>query len=142
MSDDVCWGLHAGRSAEAEQLLRQRDRIGIGWPQMGDLSELAPTRDVFKAHLREVFPNEKEGAIPVKAGMLYRFVHEMEPDNIVLYPSKVAKTVPIGLIKYRSPAGRSSFGPSNVPSRCYSRQLDRFCVTPQVKYSKKGQPDE
>lgn len=99
MSDVICWGLHAGRSSEADHLFRQQNRIGIGWPQMRDLTELADTRTAFKARFGEVFPDEKDGAIPVKAGMLFRFVHEMEAEHIILYPSKITKKVHIGRIK-------------------------------------------
>src|SRR5262249_52623709 len=39
---------------------------------------------------------EKAGAVPVKAGVLYRFAIEMAIGDVVIYPSKFDKTVNIG----------------------------------------------
>ena len=42
------WGLHAGKYGDADELFLQHNRIALGWPDMGDLAPLAPTRDAFK----------------------------------------------------------------------------------------------
>ncbi len=45
----------------------------IGWEKLGNLSALEPTRDHFKAKYIQAYPTEKPGALPVKAGLLFRF---------------------------------------------------------------------
>ena len=37
-----------------------------------------PPREAFKTRFSEVFPDVKPGAIPVKAGVLYRFAREID----------------------------------------------------------------
>jgi restriction system protein len=72
--------------------------IAIGWPQIQDLSELPPSREGFKKRYREIYPDARDGAIPVQAGQLFRFVHEMEQGHLVIYPSKVDKQIHIGRV--------------------------------------------
>jgi hypothetical protein len=38
----VVWGIHAGRTGDAESLFLKQHRIAIGWDEMGDLNELNP----------------------------------------------------------------------------------------------------
>jgi len=67
------WGIHAGKTGNAESLYEKKNVVAIGWEKMGDLSQLH-TRAEFKKRYEEIYPNEKAGAIPVSAGQLYRFV--------------------------------------------------------------------
>jgi restriction system protein len=46
-----------------------------------------------------VYPEKKPGAIPNNAGQLFRFVHEMKPGDIVVYPSKRDRQVHLGRIE-------------------------------------------
>ena len=66
---------------------------------MGDLSSLPKDRDAFKTRFRDVYPNEKPGAIPVKAGVLYRFVCEISVGDILIYPSKPDRMVNLGIVE-------------------------------------------
>ena len=55
---------------------------------MGDLSKLNSDREAFKAAVADTYPNKKPGAIPNNAGQLFRFVHEMEKGDLVVFPNK------------------------------------------------------
>ncbi len=91
------WGLHM---AEIDATAPIKDRFaGIGWSEMGDLSSLPKDRDAFKTRFREVYPNEKPGAIPVKSGVLYRFVCEISMGEILIYPSKPDRMVNLGVVE-------------------------------------------
>jgi len=91
------WGLHM---AEIDAAAPVKDGfVGIGWQAMGDLSALPKNRDAFKARLAETYPGQKPGAIPVKAGVLYRFVCEMAVGDVIVYPSKPDRMVHLGLIE-------------------------------------------
>jgi restriction system protein len=89
------WGLH---NDHPELGLVEEGFVSVGWDELGDLTQLDANRDAFKAALREVYPEYKEGAIPVAAGVLYRFVHEMKPGDLVLYPYKPDSTLAFGRI--------------------------------------------
>jgi len=89
------WGIHNDRP---ELGLVEEGFVSVGWDEFGDLSQLDATRDAFKEAFREAYPDYKEGAIPVAAGVLYRFVHEMKPGDLVLYPYKPDSTLAFGRI--------------------------------------------
>jgi len=64
---------------------------------MGDLNQWTD-REGYKAAFAERFSNQKPGAIPTKAGQLYRFVHEMQPGDFVVCPLKLVREVRIGKV--------------------------------------------
>ncbi len=59
---------------------------------------IANARDSIKAELSTKLEYEKPGVIPVHAGVLYRFVNQMELGDIVVYTSKSDRLVNIGQI--------------------------------------------
>jgi len=99
MSDVTVWGVHAGQTGQADVLFRKKNVIALGWDEMGDLSKLAADREAFKAAVAAAYPGAKPGAIPVYAGVLYRFVHEMRIGDVVVYPSKSDRQVNLGHIE-------------------------------------------
>ncbi|MFH1807089.1 MAG: restriction endonuclease [Pseudomonadota bacterium] len=90
------WGLHMSTRHGTAPV--DQGYVTIGWPNMGDLSKLEPTRDAFKEKFKLVDEGAKEGAIPVQAGVLYRFAHEMQVGDLVAYPSKLDRMIHIGRI--------------------------------------------
>jgi restriction system protein len=97
-TDTTIWGIHAGRTGDADEQFLKQSVVAIGWQEMGDLSALPPDRDAFKARVAECFPQAKPGAIPNYAGQLYRFVHEIKPGDLVAYPSKAERRVYLGQV--------------------------------------------
>lgn len=89
------WGLHC----RDEKLALQDGVIAIGWPRMGDLSELPDNREAFKERHRKVYPEAKKGNTPVAAGMLIRFAYEVAVGDYVVYPSKSDRKINIGVIE-------------------------------------------
>jgi restriction system protein len=94
------WGIHAGSLGEVDStfLNEVTPCVAIGWDKVGDLSKISADRENFKTIVTKVYPDMKKGAIPVAAGMLYRFMHEMQIGDIIVYPSKQDKHVYIGKI--------------------------------------------
>ncbi|MGA2939889.1 MAG: restriction endonuclease [Syntrophobacteraceae bacterium] len=94
------WGIHGGRTGGADSLFLQKNLIALGWHTIGDLSKLPATREAFKNRVAEVFTTTmKQGALPVTAGQLYRFVNEAKIGDIVIYPSKNDRHIHIGRIE-------------------------------------------
>lgn len=91
------WGLHAGRNGEADELFK-RGHIALGWDELGDLSLLTVSRDAFKQEVARTYPQDKPGSIPVTAGMLFRFVHEMQEGDLVVSRSKPERVIRIGRV--------------------------------------------
>jgi len=93
------WGIHGGRTGDADTLFLQGGCVALGWHRVGDLSKLTASRDGFKNRVAEVSPEMKPGAVPVSAGQLYRFVYEAKIGDIVVYPSKSDRHIHIGRIE-------------------------------------------
>lgn len=93
------WGIHGGRTGDANKLFLQGGCVALGWHTVGDLSKLPANREGFKARVAKIFPTMKQGAVPVCAGQLYRFVYEAKIGDIVVYPSKNDRHIHIGRIE-------------------------------------------
>ncbi len=72
--------------------------ICIGWDDLGDLSQLDPDRDQLKQRLASAYPEAKPRAIPAWAGIIYRFIHEMQVGHFVISPRKDDRTLSFGVI--------------------------------------------
>src|ERR1019366_3682807 len=91
------WAIHAGKSGDAEPLFLG-GVIGLGWEKVGDLTGAPNDRAVFKSRMAVAYPDKKEAGIPVSAGQLYRFVHEVKEGDVVLFSSNRDQTVRFGRI--------------------------------------------
>lgn len=83
--------------------------ISLGWPDMGDIFTLPNSRDAFKKQLALTHPTTKPGALPVDAGTLYKFAHEVRTGDLIVYPSKQDRIVNIGIVsgkRWHSPSLR------------------------------------
>ena len=95
MEEKKVWGIHT----LDDNLFLKNNVIAIGWPDFGDLSKVTATREAFKERYAQIYPNDKPGAIPTSAGMLYRFIHEIKIGDYVVFPSKVDRMVNIGVVE-------------------------------------------
>jgi restriction system protein len=96
MSERRIWGIHMPRE---HGLVPVHDGyVAIGWPEMGDLKQLPPSRDAFKAAYSRVYPTAKPGEIPVGAGLLFRFCVDMKQGDLIIFPSKPDRMVNIGVV--------------------------------------------
>ncbi len=88
------WGIHMPEEIGAAAV--DSTRVSIGWSEMGDLSKLPADRSAIKEAIFSAYPDKKEGAVPVEAGVIYRFVHEAKAGDYVVYPSKHDRMINIG----------------------------------------------
>lgn len=96
MTEKAIWGIHMAREHGLAPV--EMGYVAIGWHKMGDLSAIPPNRDAFKRRVAEAYPDKKPGAVPVNAGVIYRFVVEMKLGDIVVFPSKPDRMINIGVI--------------------------------------------
>lgn len=89
------WGIHT----KDDYLFLNNNIIAIGWKKFGDLSKVGDSRESFKEHYAEIYPNAKKGSIANGAGMLYRFIHEIQIGDYVIYPSKIDRKINIGMVE-------------------------------------------
>lgn len=94
MSNNI-WGIHT----QDDHLFLNSNVIAIGWKSFGDLSQVEASREAFKARYEKVYPEAKRGSIATGAGMLYRFIHEMQIGDYVIFPSKMDRQINIGQVE-------------------------------------------
>lgn len=95
MSTPTLWGIH---NDQPQLDLVGNGFVSVGWQEVGDIRRFGQDRDALKQHIASVYPDDKPGAIPVWAGVLLRFVYEMKPGDLVIYPYKPDATVNIGRV--------------------------------------------
>ena len=88
------WGIHT----QDDNLFLKENVIAIGWHKMGDLLLIDNNREAFKTKYIETYPDAKKGSIATGAGMLYRFCHEAQIGDYVVFPSKSNRQVNIGIV--------------------------------------------
>ena len=128
--DKTIWGIHAGRSGDADVLFLRKGVIAIGWDEMGDLTTLRGDREALKAKVVEAYPGMKSGAVPGQAGQLYRFMTEMQAGDLVVYPSKLDRQVHIGRV-----AGPHRYDPSTDQRYPNVRKVEWIGKFPRTRFS-------
>lgn len=100
--------------------------VAIGWPKVGDLSKLPPTREAYKKNVATAYPTTKPGAIPVVAGTLFKFANEMKKGDLVIYPSKPDRMVNLGTVhsEYRFDPATDPHFPNRLAVK-WSRHIPR-----------------
>lgn len=68
----------------------------LGWSKVGNIFEFPADREAYKAAIQAAYPEKKPGAIPVDAGTLFRFAHEVQEGDLIVYPSKHNRMVNLG----------------------------------------------
>ena len=95
MEEKRVWGIHT----MDDRLFLNNSVIGIGWKEIGDLSLIPADREAFKEIYKQVFADSKPQAVATCAGMLFRFVHEIQIGDYVVFPSKFDRKINIGIIE-------------------------------------------
>jgi len=128
--DKTIWGIHGGRLGVADSLFLKNNVIAIGWHEMGDITSIGADRDALKLKIGTTYPKARPGAIPVHAGQLYRFITEMQPGDLVVYPSKIDRHIHIGRI-----AGAYRYDPSLNPEYPNLRDVEWLGEYPRTRFS-------
>ncbi|MEQ1710115.1 MAG: restriction endonuclease [Hyphomicrobium sp.] len=126
--DKTIWGIHLEYSHGSKPV--DQNFVAIGWAKIGDLSKLSPNRDAFKSAFVRAYPTEKPGAVPVKAGVLFRFAVEMRAGDYVTYPSKADRMVNFGVIE-----GNYSFEPGADPNYPHRHRVKWLKHIPRTAFS-------
>ena len=119
------WGIHT----QDDNLFLKNDVIAIGWSDMGDLGNIDANRDVFKEKYTQIYPDAKKGSIATGAGMLYRFCHEIQVGDYVVFPSKSNREVNIGVVE------SEYIYDSNQPEYVQTRKVKWLQHLPRMVFS-------
>lgn len=102
MSEKRAWMIRAGNDNELISQFQTQDWAAIGWPEMGDLSEL-DTREQVKSRYAESYENASKNKRAVNAGQLHRFANIIEEGDFVLTYDKSSRRYHVGNVvgRYR-----------------------------------------
>jgi len=128
--EKVIWGIHAGRTGDADTLFLKGGFIALGWHEMGDLSKLKADREEFKKKVSETYPSSKPGAVRTYAGELLRFVYEVKSGDIVAFPSKRDRQIHLGQV-----TGGYKYDPSKEESYPNLRSVKWLKTIPRTQFS-------
>lgn len=129
-SEPTVWGIHGGRTGDADSLFLKRNRIAIGWSKVGDLSKLAADREAYRKAVSTAYPDKKPGAIPNNAGQLFRFTHQMQVGDLVVYPSQRDRLVHIGRVE-----GPYQYDATTEPGYPNHRAVSWLRAVPRTTFS-------
>lgn len=123
------WGIHGGRTGDADSLFLKSSVVALGWHEMGDLGGLKD-REAFRAKVATVYSKEAPGAIPNYTGQLYRFVHEMKKGDFIVYPSRHDRLVHLGRIE-----GDYRYDPAAEPGYPNMRDVKWLHAVPRTRFT-------
>jgi MoxR-like ATPase len=87
MADETVWGLHPGKDDKALARFLGDSVVAIGWDELGDPRPYGNDQEALKLAVAAAFPDQKQGAIPVHAGVIRRFLYEIAPGDLVITPA-------------------------------------------------------
>ena len=129
-SEKTIWGIHGGKTGDADNLFLKNDVVALGWTEMGNIGALPADREAFKAKLAEIRPDRKERYYWIAGGQLFRFVHEAKSGDLVIYPSKRDRKIHIAEI-----TGPYKFDPKTEPTYPQHRAVKWLKSFPRTQFS-------
>jgi restriction system protein len=130
MSETSIWGIHGGAMGRADALFLKKNRIALGWSDLGNLTSYKGDRNVLKSEIVKKYPGKPPGAVRNTAGQLLRFVHEMKSGDLVVYPSKQDRFIHIGRVE-----GEYEYHPQIDPEYPHQRTVVWLKHLPRTDFS-------
>lgn len=130
MKEKTLWGIHGGKTGDADTLFLKKDRIGLGWVTAGDIGKWKPNRDSYKSKVAEAYPDKTAMGVANSAGQLYRFAHELAVGDLVVYPSMRDRQIYIGEV-----TGGYEYRPDLEPGYPQTRTVKWLKHVPRTSFS-------
>ena len=105
------WGIRAGKGGEAHDEFVETQVIALADAGLGNLDRIDKSRDAFYAAYRQRHPSETRTGSAGVGGKFFRFVHEVQEGDLVLYPALKDRKVYVGQVTGRYTYVKSSVFP-------------------------------
>lgn len=128
------WGIRAGIRGKAHLWFLEREAIGLSDPGMGDLRKIPPDRQSFYAAYRRLRPGETRTGTAGIGGKFFRFTHEVDIGDLVVYPSRYKGRIYVGRI-----AGQYKYSNQQIESLPHQRSVKWLCTFQKSRLSKTAQ---
>lgn len=90
------WVIRAGRQGNAHDYFMHRNLIVLEKQKFGNLLIITKSRDAFYLEYQNNFPDSSRYSVSGIGGKFYRFVHEINIGDIIIYPCIQNKIIYIG----------------------------------------------
>ena len=128
------WGIRAGIRGSAHSWFIQHNVVGLSDPGMGDLRKISPDRNSFYTAYRRLRPGETKLGIAGIGGKFYRFTHEINIGDLVVYPSSIENWVYVGRV-----VGEYRYLTKQIKNLPHQRNVKWLCNFGKVQLSKTAQ---
>ena len=91
------WMVRAGKYGERESVALDKNVVIIGWNELPDLSEMIDMSELGELY-RETYSTETKKQVENRIGQIWRFIHEINKDDLVALPLKTQSAIAIGEI--------------------------------------------
>lgn len=129
MADTVMWGIHTGKTGDADSSFMAKRIIALSCSGTPDFSHLPANREAFKSMCRLMF-DSADGNVTASASQLIRFVHEMQVGDLVAYPSRTGRKVHLGKV-----TGPYQYAASARGGYAHQRLVEWTAHVPRTNYS-------
>lgn len=126
------WVVHISNNKRFAERAQRENFMCIGWTRIGDLRPY-DTPEKLKAAYEKAFPNKSAASVRSSYGQVYRFAHEMEVGEPVVYPIKGSSDVLIGRIA--GPYEWSDDPDLREGDYCNIRKVEWIERVPRVRFS-------
>ena len=77
------WMIRAGRNASLVQDFEEKEYVAVGWPKMGDLSQVKSKNELAKEH-KQTYGDEKVGKQRMSLGQISRFRFDIKKGDMII----------------------------------------------------------
>lgn len=96
-NSSTLWVVHIGNDDRIAMRARDEGFVCIGWTEMGDLSPY-DTRPKMRAAMEKAYPGSKPRSINSSYGQTFRFAHEMQVGDLLVFPVRPTGEIALGRI--------------------------------------------
>src|SRR5689334_19677910 len=109
--------VRSGAHGEGDELALSQGVVGIGWPELGDLSDVTDVVEL-RATLERAYPSDKPGRLANWAGQIEAFCRGIAIGDRVALPLKSAPAIAFGTV-----TGDYQYVPDAVESMRHQRAV-------------------
>lgn len=92
------WLVRAGKHGEQELGALEKSVVTIGWNDLPDLSNIKSRESLEELYLK-IYPNKKKMQAANEVGQIWRFVNEIQKEDLVALPLKTQSAIAIGRVE-------------------------------------------
>ena len=128
------WAIRAEIGSSAHLQFLERGVVGLSDPGMGDLRNIPPDRQSFYSAYRRLRPDETTAGIGGVGGKFFRFAHEINIGDLIVYPSRNEGQIYVGTV-----TGQYTYSNQQIENLPHQRAVKWLCNFPKLRLSATGQ---